>query len=165
MKIILVGFMGAGKSSLGKLLAKNLSLEYVDMDNLIVKKSGRESDSEIFDKDGEAVFRELESAVSKNLQNKDNLVISTGGGIIMNKLNMEHLKHNGIVIFLKNSFQTSKGRISKKNPPPLFRDKNKAKKLYQLRLPLYTQYADIIIETDNKQLSDIVKEVIAKINI
>lgn len=164
MKIILIGFMGAGKTSLAKLLRKTLSMEYIDMDQVIINLSGRSSDREIFDLDGEKKFRELEAQVAKNLKDKINVVISTGGGVVMNKTNMDNLKTNGITIYLKNSFETSSTRISKKNPPPLFRDLKKAKELYEIREPLYTSFADIIISTDNLKLAQIEAQVISQIN-
>ncbi len=159
MKIVLIGFMGAGKTTIAKLLAKSLSYEYIDMDRMIVQKSKRSSDREIFDLDGEEVFRKLESDVSKELSEKRDVVISTGGGIVMNEINMNWLQSNGTIIFLKNSFDTSKKRISKKNPPPLFRDKSYARNLYELRQPLYIKYSDTVIETDNKFPKQIVDEI------
>lgn len=163
MKIILIGFMGAGKTSVGKLLAKKLELEYIDMDQLIIKTSGRSTDTEIFDKDGEEKFRTLETAIAQRLKHKNNAVVSTGGGLVMNDKNMKYLKEGGVVIFLKNLFNTSKSRISKKNPPPLFRDEESAKLLYEMRLPLYEKHADLVIDTDNKQIDKIADEIFAKI--
>lgn len=157
--------MGAGKTTLGKLLANNLKLEYIDMDQLIVKLSGRQSDREIFDIDGEEKFRLLETAIAQRLKYQENAVISTGGGVVINDINMQYLKAQGKIIFLKTSFETSQKRISPKNPPPLFRDKKRARMLYDLRLPLYENYADIVIDTDNKKLEEIVDEIISKINI
>lgn len=163
MKIVLIGFMGAGKTSLAKRLSEKLGLEYVDMDSLIIRASGRSSDTEIFDKDGEDKFRQLETAIAQRLRSKENAVISTGGGVVINDINMKYLKENGVIVFLKNSFSTSQNRISKKSPPPLFRDKKRAKLLYELRLPLYTNHADIVIETDKISLDEIIQRIINKI--
>lgn len=163
MKIVLIGFMGAGKTSLAKRLSEELELEYVDMDNMIIRASGRSTDTEIFDKDSEDKFRQLETAIAQRLRSKEKAVISTGGGVVINDINMKYLKENGIIVFLKNSFSTSQSRISKKNPPPLFRDKKRAKLLYELRLPLYTKHADYIIETDKMSLDEIIQEIINKI--
>jgi shikimate kinase len=160
MKIILIGFMGSGKTTIAKILAKKLGLERIDMDELIIKNSGRTSDREIFEKDGELAFRELEIAVAKELEEKDNAVISTGGGVVMNTINLLYLKKNGKVIFLKNDFETSKKRVDKNNPPPLFQNETKAQELYQLRLPLYTYNADIIITTDDKTKEEVTEEII-----
>ena len=163
MNIILIGFMGAGKTSLARILAKKLDFNYVDMDKIIIEKSGRKSDTEIFAKDGELAFREFEILVANELKDEQNHVISTGGGIVMNKINLDYLKKNGVVVFLKSSFETAQKRISKHNPPPLFRDLKKAKELYDLRLPLYTYYADSIVETDDKSLDVIAEDTIKKI--
>jgi len=159
MKIILIGFMGAGKTTIARMLAQKLSFENIDMDTLIIQKSGRTSDKEIFEKDGEIAFREMEIAVAKELQNKNNAIISTGGGVVMNKIIVDYLKQDGIVIYLKNTFETAKKRIGK-NPPPLFQDETMAKKLYEVRLPLYHYYANVVIETDDKNPQDIVEEII-----
>lgn len=163
MNIILIGFMGAGKTTLAKILSEKLDFQSVDMDKIIIGKSGRKSDTEIFEKDGELAFREYEILVANELKDSHNQIIATGGGIIMNKVNIDYLKKNGVVVFLKNTFETAQKRVRKTNPPPLFRDKTKAKELYDLRLPLYTYYADIIIETDDKPLDQVADEVVAKI--
>ncbi|SRR5260221_10612783 len=163
MKIVLIGFMGAGKTTVAKLLAEKLKLEYIDMDTLIIKKSGKKSDKEIFESDGEKYFRELEIAVSMELCDKKNAIISTGGGIVMNKINMDYLEKNGIIIYLKNSFETSKMRIDKNSPPPLFQNENRAKKLFKLRQPLYTYYANNVIETDKQTAGEVVSRIIKTI--
>lgn len=163
MNIILIGFMGAGKTSLAKILAKKLDFKSIDMDSLIVDKSGRKSDNEIFEKDGELAFREYEILVSNEVKDEQNTVISTGGGIVMNKINIDYLKKNGVVVFLKSSFETSHKRVNKDDPPPNFKDLKKAKELYDLRQPLYTAYADVTVETDDKHVEDIAEEIIKAI--
>lgn len=164
MKIILIGFMGAGKTAISKLLAAKLHLQRREMDDLITEKSGRKSNWEIFDKDGELVFRELEIAVAKDLRSEQNIVISTGGGVILNKINIDYLRKDGIIIFLKNAFETSEKRLPEGKRPPLFRDIRQAKKLYDFRQPLYNFYADIVIETDTKTPEEVVEEIISKLN-
>jgi shikimate kinase len=151
--------MGAGKTTIAKLLAKRLNLEHADMDKLVIEKSGRKSDTEIFETDGELAFRELEIAIAKELAKKQNVIISTGGGIVMNKIILDYLNDKGTVIFLKNTFETSQKRVDN-GMRPLFQDKKKAKQLYNLRLPLYEYYANIIVETDKKLPKQIVDEII-----
>ena len=133
------------------------------MDQMIITASGRQTVREIFDIDGEEKFRLLETAIAQRLKNKDDAVISTGGGVVINDINMKSLKTDGKIIFLKTSFQTSQNRISPKDSRPLFRDQKKAKLLYELRLPMYTKHADIIVNTDNKKPDAIIKEIVSKI--
>lgn len=163
MKIIIIGFMGAGKTTVSKELANKLNIKRIEMDDLITIKSGRNSNWEIFDKDGEVGFREFEIAVAKDLRGETDVIISTGGGIILNQINFLYLKEGSIVIFLKNSFETSTKRLDENHRPPLFRDEQKAKVLFDLRLPLYEYYADIVIETDNKPVDEIVNKILEKI--
>lgn len=154
--------MGAGKSTIAKELTKHLQLEEIDMDALIVAQSGRSSDTEIFAKDGEVVFRELEIQVAKDLQKRDNGIIATGGGVVMNTLTMHYLKTEGTtVIYLKHAFATAEKRLQGNRIPPLFRDREKARALYKLREPLYAYYADMTIETDHKRPDMVTDEIIA----
>lgn len=163
MNIILIGFMGAGKTTIAKKLATELDFKYVDMDKLIVEKSGRKSDQEIFEKDGEIAFREYEILTANELKDEQNHVIASGGGVVMNQLNMSYLKKNGVVVFLKCGFETAKNRVHTDEPRPLFQNQEKAKQLYDLRLPLYTFYADIIVDTEGKTPDKVTTEVIKAI--
>ncbi len=156
MKIVLIGFMGAGKTSVADVLSKKSGLEKIEMDDLVVKKSKRKNVSEIFSKDGETRFRELEIEISKGLRKKDQVVISTGGGVVMNKINIDYLRENGLVIFLKTSYGTILKRIGHDDNRPLFRDKIKAKKLFSLRKKLYEEYCDYVVETDKLSVLEIV---------
>lgn len=160
MKIVLIGFMGVGKTSVAKALARKLKLEEIDMDTLALKKSKRKTINEIFEKDGEAKFREMELVVSKEISKKDGVVISTGGGVVMNNLIMNYLKANAFVVYLKSNFDKITERVQlKKLRPPLFQDVQSARKLFTFRKPLYEKYADIIIETDNKNIDEVVLEI------
>ncbi len=163
MKIILIGFMGSGKTSVGKELSKKLRHSCIEMDEFILKASRRNNVNEIFDKDGEIKFRELEMATAKKLRVKDNVVVSCGGGIVMNKINIDHLKQNGLVVFLNTSFETIKKRLDHDTTRPLFRDLAKTKKLYDFRQSLYHKYANIIIDTDNKTIKKVRDEIIIKL--
>lgn len=115
------------------------------MDDLIVKASKRKNINEIFEKDGEAGFRNLETKIAKQLSTADKKIISTGGGIVMNKKNILFLKKNAKIIYLKDSFSNIKKRLKHDKTRPLFKDHLKAKKLFELREKLYRQNADIII--------------------
>lgn len=160
-KIILIGFMGAGKSTIGFLLAKKLKIDFIEMDDLVLKKSQRKNISEIFKIDGEIKFREFEIEVAKELSNKKEGVVSTGGGVVMNKIILDYLKKEaGIVIFLKTSFFEIVSRLKNIGDRPLFKNIEFAQKLFNFRQNLYLEYADFIVETDNKIPRLIVDEII-----
>lgn len=162
MKFILIGFMGAGKSTVAKLLAKKLNYSLIEMDEIVLKKSKRKSINEIFQKDGELYFRELEIAVAKDLKDKDKVVISTGGGVVINKIILDYLKKGGKTIYLKTSFSEILKRLKNCQGRPLFKDKKLAKKLFNFRKYLYQEYADLIVETDKKSVEEIIYEIISK---
>ena len=159
MKIILIGFMGSGKTTVGHLLAKKLSLGVIEMDELILEKSNRKSISEIFLLDGEDHFRSLETTVAKEILKIDNIIVLTGGGIVMKDRNRRFLK-NGTVIFLKTSFEILKIRLKDDITRPLFKDKIKAKKLFDLRQNIYERWANHIILTDKKSINQVVSKLL-----
>jgi len=165
MKILLTGFWGAGKSSVAPHLAKHLGYEYIEMDTIILKNSGRSNIVEIFDLDGEDQFRRLEEECAKQLIKEDNIVISTGGGIGVNKKILDQFKTNSKVVFLSATIKTSLMRIKGDTQRPLRRKIKEAEALYNTRLPLYKKYADIIIETDNKSVEQVTDEIVEKINL
>jgi shikimate kinase len=157
MKISLIGFMGAGKTTIGKLLAEKLDLNLVEMDGLILKSSKEKSINDIFAKKGEIFFRELEIAVGKSLCKAKDVVISTSGGVVINKIIIDHLKMNkGKIIFLKTSLPEVKKRLKNDQVRPLFKDKKLIKKMFIFRQPLYEQYADFIVPTDERTIEEVV---------
>jgi len=164
MNIVLIGFMGSGKTSVAKILAKRLGREAIEMDDLILKKSRRKSINEIFEKDGEKIFRSLEARAAEELSFAENKIISTGGGIVMNKKNMARLKKNGKIIYLKDSFEKIKQRLKKDQTRPLMASREKAKTLFQKRQPLYLRYADEIIDcVRDSDLNHIGREIIKRL--
>ena len=141
--LVLIGMSGGGKSTLGKMAAEKLGKTFVDTDELIVERIGMPI-SDFFAKKGEDAFREIETKVIHEVSAKNNLVISTGGGIIKDSLNIDYLKHNGKLIWLKRApelLQSGHGR-------PLAPDQAAVQKLYQERLPLYTAAAEAIAENN-----------------
>ena len=102
MNLVLIGMMGCGKSTCGQLLAGRMNRELVDMDSVIQQREGR-SICHIFAAEGEGYFRDLESAMAKELSRRDNLVISTGGGVILREENVAALRENAMVVWLNRS--------------------------------------------------------------
>jgi shikimate kinase len=160
--IALIGFMGAGKTTVAELLAKKLKADLVETDSDVVRLSGLSSVSEIFDKKGEGYFRELEEQVITETVKKGNNVISCGGGVVSHKNTMEILKGNADVVFLHASFDKIKERLKNTTTRPLFRQEEKAMLLYAERLSIYHRYADEMIDTDDKTPEEIVQIIIDK---
>lgn len=159
-KIALIGFMGSGKSSVAPLLAAALSYSHVDVDKEIISRSGLPSIPDIFTTHGETFFRDLEAAVSESLTDAEGVVISTGGGIIGRPSNISNLKrNNGTIVFLRAQFDTVTARISDFASRPLFRDIARARALFVERQPIYNQYADIVIDTDEKSPEQVCDEI------
>jgi shikimate kinase len=161
MNIVLVGFMCSGKSMAAEMIAEQTGMEVVEIDDMIIKRSGYRSINEIFDNEGEARHRELEMEIAKELSEADNKIIDTGGGIIMNQLNMLYLKKNGKVFYVECDWGELERRSYIDDIRPLFRDKEKAKELLELREPLYKAYADHIVNGNStkKAVEDILKVV------
>ncbi len=161
MKLVLIGFMGSGKTTVAKILAKKFGLEATEMDDLIVKRSGKSID-QIFKDDGEMRFRQLESQIAADQRNKENVVISTGGGVVMNAENIKNLKTNGKIIFLKTSFSEIKKRLKNIKDRPLFKNKRSAEKLFEFRQKLYEKNADLIVDTDGRSIEEVTYEIISQ---
>lgn len=152
--------MGSGKSSVAGELAKKMKLKIQETDKLVLSKSRRASINDIFALDGEIRFREMEIEIAKQLRSTINSVVSTGGGMVSNKICIDYLKQNGVVIYLNASFREITERLEGDTTRPLFAQKVSAKKLFLLRKKLYEEYADIIISTDGKSISEITNSII-----
>ena len=150
--LILIGFMGSGKSTVGKILAEKLEMKFLDTDLEIEKEQGR-SVQDIFSEKGEEYFRKLENEISKKLSTENNTIISTGGGIILNKENIEYLKKDGVVFFLDVAKKTLYKRlISSKGRPLLEGDElwSKINNVLGERLERYRSSADFIVKVGNE---------------
>lgn len=156
--------MGCGKSSVAIKLGEILNRKVIEMDDLVVKESKRSSINEIFSKDSEISFREKEIKTAKKLRRKTGKIISTGGGVVINKIILDYLKENGITIYLQTPFYEIVKRIGKSNSRPLFEDKTKAEKLFKFREVLYREYADIIVKTEKKSDYETACDIIERIN-
>jgi shikimate kinase len=162
-KVTLIGFMGAGKSSISKLLAEQLGYTPLDMDQLLLEKSGYPNIREIFTLRGEPHFRQIESEIAASLRDAKRVVIATGGGVVGSEQNMTHLKHNAVTIFLQTSLETIRHRVSNLENRPLFKDGESAKQLFIRRQELYNLYADIIVSTENRDPAQVTHEILSQI--
>ncbi len=165
MNIFLVGPMGSGKSSLGKKLAKSLARKFIDTDKEIEKKESK-TINEIFENNGENYFRKKEKEFLINIPNNLNLVIATGGGIVLDQENREKLKENK-VIFLNASIERQSKRTSRSDKRPLLRNVDRLKKLRELydeRLEFYKEVSNFEINVDKFQSKDILVSIIEELN-
>ncbi len=162
MNIVLCGMMGVGKSSVGIQISKMTGRRWYDTDIMITDRHGRISD--IFEYYGEAYFRNLETDIVSELSNKDGLVISTGGGLVLKPENSKMLKENGKIFFLRASYETLMKRIYVDDSRPLLRDTDqmaeRVGELLRARTPIYSAVADYVIETDDKSVLEVAQEII-----
>jgi shikimate kinase len=162
MNIVLTGFMCTGKTSVGKLLAEKLGYQFVDTDDLIEQRVGMKI-SEIFAVYGEPYFRDVETEVVKEVAKKDKFVISTGGGVVLRKVNMDELRKNGIIVNLTAKPETIYNRL--KNQPgvrPLLNKPDPMNEIIKLLLQReeYYKNCDLRIETDNFTIEQIVQQIL-----
>lgn len=161
--IILTGFMGSGKTTLGVRLSYRLKQPFVDTDKWIEKEQER-TVTEIFAQNGEAAFREMETETLRSLlQTGDGQIISTGGGLPMREENRELLKQLGRVVFLRVKPETVCGRLKGDTTRPLLQKENpeeEIRRLLTVRNPLYEEAADVTVDVDEKCSEDIVEEIL-----
>lgn len=166
MNISLIGMMGSGKSTIGKLLAESLKdFEFVDTDEMIIKAELKDINT-IFNEHGEQYFRMIESEILSKVLKNDKQIISTGGGIIKSKENRELLNRNSVVIYLKADTGSLFDRVRNNTERPLLNDGNMQEKITNLlkeRSNFYEE-AHIIVDTTNKNPAIIRDEIIEKIN-
>ncbi|KHO64638.1 MULTISPECIES: shikimate kinase AroK [Pseudomonas] len=163
--LIIVGPMGAGKSTIGRLLAKELRLDFKDSDKEIEVRTGANIPW-IFDVEGEQGFRDREQAVLADLCQEQGLVIATGGGAVMRPENRQALRAGGRVIYLHTSVEQQLARTARDRNRPLLRTANPGQVLSDLlaiRDPLYREIADLIIETDERPPRLVVLEILARL--
>ncbi|MEM7027603.1 MAG: shikimate kinase AroK [Pseudomonadota bacterium] len=164
--IILVGPMGAGKTTIGRNLARKLSLEFYDSDHEIEQRTGADIPW-IFEIEGEAGFRKRESTIIEELTKLQNIVLATGGGAIINQENRQHMQQSGIVFYLNSGAEKLLKRTQTDKRRPLLQTQDRLARIKQIiaeRDPLYREIADEIIQTDKMSVSHIVKFIIKRIS-
>jgi shikimate kinase len=149
LNIVLVGFMGSGKSSIGRMVAKRMGFQFVDTDKLIVERAGK-TIPEIFAEQGEEAFRDLETAAIESLAHLSRCVISTGGGAVLREKNRALLRGLGFVVLLTASEEVLWDRVSRNNKRPLLQTENPRTTLSQMlaaRKDAYEAAAEHIVDT------------------
>lgn len=163
--IFLIGFMGAGKSSVAAELKEKLEMDRVEMDEMIANKQEM-SISEIFDMYGEAYFRNLESNALIELQHRKQTIVSCGGGVVLREENTGHMKKNGRVVLLTATPETVYYRVRDSKERPILNNNMNVEfiaGLMEKRRARYETVADVTVATDGKSIAQICEEIIAKL--
>ncbi|HSN17610.1 MAG TPA: shikimate kinase AroK [Gammaproteobacteria bacterium] len=164
-RLFLIGPMGAGKTAIGKELARQLELDFLDADQEIERRTGVDIPL-IFDKEGEAGFRRREREVIAELTQRPALVLATGGGAVLDPANREALKSRGCVIYLRASLEAQAARTAQNRHRPLLHTEDREsrlKQLFEMRRPLYEGLADVTIDTDSGQVKQITQRIIKEL--
>ncbi|KRT65940.1 MAG: shikimate kinase, shikimate kinase [Candidatus Dadabacteria bacterium CSP1-2] len=161
--IFLMGFMGAGKTTVGKILAKRLRLTFIDLDEVIEKELNL-TIQEIFSRYGEDFFRDAETKALRSIADKDRYVVATGGGVVLRKENWQIMIANGITVYLRAPAEVLWTRVRNNTSRPLLQVENPFERLCELftqRIPQYEK-ADLIVDTENVSPEDVAEEIIKK---
>ena len=163
MNIFIVGPMGSGKSTVGKIISDEMFLSFFDTDEEIESRTGASIDW-IFDLEGEAGFRKRESDILNEMVEKNSIVLSTGGGIILSDNNRELLSSRGTVFYLSTPILTQVERTAKDKDRPLLKDGDPEEiltKLHNEREALYEMVSDHVVDTENKSSNEVASEIIS----
>lgn len=156
--IVLIGMPGAGKSTVGVVLAKRMGMSFMDSDLVIQEQEGKTL-HEIIDEKGTEGFLEVEDRVNASI-NPKNTIIATGGSVIYGKKAMEHLNEIGTVCYLKLSYESIDDRLGDLTQRGVaLKDGQTLMDLYQERTPLYEKYANLVIDCENKNIREVVSEI------
>lgn len=164
--IMLIGFMGAGKTTVSRELSKMTGKKELDMDAYIVDREGM-SIADMFDKYGEEYFRKKETESLVEIMDMEDLIVSCGGGVVVKDENVEHMKKGGVIVLLTATPETTLERVKNSTDRPILNGNMNIQFITNLmnkRKDRYLSVADIIVETDNKKVSDICKEIMDKIS-
>lgn len=159
--LFLIGPMGAGKSAVGRQLARLLHLDFLDSDEEVENRTGVDIPF-IFEKEGEEGFRKRESKVIDELSRRQGIVLATGGGAIVDAQNRSQLGARGYVIYLHTTVQQQLDRTQRGRNRPLLENGDREKVLTELmekRDPLYREIADLIVETDGRRVKEVADEI------
>jgi shikimate kinase len=165
--LFLTGPMGAGKSTIGRQLSRQLRMTFYDSDREIENRTGVDIPL-IFELEGEQGFRKRERLVIDELTSLPDIVLATGGGAIMDEDNRKHLAERGLVIYLHASVNQQLARTKHDRNRPLLQTDNPRQRLgdlMQLRDPLYREIADLVIDTDGKRVMAVVNQIIRKLKL
>ena len=169
MNIVLIGYRCSGKTSTGKLLAEKLGRPFIDTDDLIINKTGATIDKTVSNY-GWQHFRDVEKSVIKEVSSAENLVIATGGGIIINEENIRNLKDNGFIVWLYTDTDTIKKRLnedktSAENRPSLTGDDpiDEINKVLEERKSFYRSASDMTVDTTQLDISEVADKIIEEI--
>jgi len=163
--IALIGFMGTGKTAVGQVLAKKLNREFVELDSLIEQQAGK-TIAEIFEQDGEVAFRELEISVTKEISKRKNQIIACGGGIVLNKINIDRLSRDSMIVYLHASPGEIMKRVADSDVRPLLRVTELTltiRELLRFRKPFYERAADFKVNTSRANISSVTGQIIDKV--
>ena len=166
--IALIGFMATGKTTIGKALINYLGEDYklIETDQLVIEKTGKKI-PQIFVEEGESKFREYEMSVCEEISDLNKVIISCGGGVVLNRINIENLKKNCFIVLLKANLEEIYKRVKKNGleiRPMINKEdpKKELKKILKFRRTYYQEAAEIVIDTSNKNVQQIVKEIVIK---
>lgn len=157
--------MGAGKTTMGRQIARRLNMDFEDSDHAIEAHTGVDIPL-IFEKEGETGFRKREAAIIDELTRKSRLVLATGGGAVLSKENRQHLQNRGIVIYLHSDIKHLLDRVGHDKNRPLLQTSDPAetlRKIMQVREPLYRETADIIINTGQQSIRAVINIMLDRI--
>ena len=164
--IFLVGPMGAGKTAVGRQLARALHMRFVDSDDEIETRTGVDI-AFIFEKEGEVGFRDREVAAIDDLTQRDGVVLATGGGAVMRQENRTHLGSRGFVVYLYTTVDQQVSRTARGRERPLLEGGDRRQileDLFVVRDPLYREIADLVVETDRRKVKSVTEEIVSAIS-
>lgn len=166
INIMLIGFMGVGKSTVSKELSKKFDMPEIDMDVMIVEKEDK-SINDIFAEKGEEYFRKVETECLIDIQKNKGYIVSCGGGVVVKDENINHMKNGGVILFLTATPETIYNRVKDDDSRPILKGNKNVEFIEQLmnkRKDRYLAVADIVVSTDNKSIREIVDEIIDKLD-